>query len=446
MKSATVPSAAEEAPAFLWTLMRRGMSVMARMPEEIPERMTDPVPVPAWRRIIVLAHAHVGDTSDALLNRATRYVVLLPLGFRVVALPMLLSPFLRATGPAIAGPVLVAALLGCLLNLVAAVWLLRVPEVGGRTARGALTADAGIALVINMLMSAVAPSAWYARSIAVSWSYLVGSVALWTLAWGAFAGGAVVLAAVPLRVVMALDGGSAARSGAVVGALAGFFELVLTLVVAVGGLIVVGLGTRLALGVGLRRGRAAAHAETDRTLHDSVLQTLESMALMAEDDPEHAVERLAELRAIARAEAMGLRRWLAGPDNATEQDGLTADLAALATEMAREGLRAELVVTGVDEAPLTDRRRRAVRDAMREALRNTIKHAGATDVVVRVEQQDGGILVTSRDFGVGFDQAEHPPGFGIRDSITSRIVEVGGRALVDSRPGHGTRVTLWVPR
>jgi signal transduction histidine kinase len=208
----------------------------------------------------------------------------------------------------------------------------------------------------------------------------------------------------------------------------------------------VGLGTRLALGLGIRRGREAEAAKVRRELHDTVLQALEAMALPGPGDDDQAVTRLAELRGIARAQAMELRRGLAGEPDLPHPTTIGEDLALLATEMAREGLRAQLVFADVDDSTMPEARRRAVRDAAREALRNTMKHSGTNEAVLRIEERDGGIAVIARDHGSGFSDEDRPAGFGISESIAARLAEVGGHAHVDSQPGRGTRVTLWVPR
>jgi signal transduction histidine kinase len=189
--------------------------------------------------------------------------------------------------------------------------------------------------------------------------------------------------------------------------------------------------------LGVRRGRSESRAEFDRYIHDTVLQTLEAMAMGRASDSAD----LAEFRTMARAQAASLRRGMTADDDGR----LVSDLAALATDMASEGLRAQVVSADIDDA-LPDARRRAVRDATREALRNTLKHGGTQRVTVRVEERDGGIAVTTRDHGVGFDAGSQAYGFGIRESIIARLTKVGGRADVVSRPGNGTRVTVWVPR
>ncbi|SMD24239.1 sensor histidine kinase [Kibdelosporangium aridum] len=204
----------------------------------------------------------------------------------------------------------------------------------------------------------------------------------------------------------------------------------------------VGAAGVVAYVIGVRRGRAAERAELNRYIHDNVLQALEAMAMRTPSDSVDAEAKLTEFRNLARAQAIALRR---GFDEPAVGGRLTEDLASVATDLARDGLRAQLVMADIDDQ-LPEARRKAVRDATREALRNTLKHAQTTQVTVRVEERDGGIVVTTRDHGVGFDTAQRPRGFGINQSIIARLSQVGGYADIVSRPGGGTRVTLWVPK
>ncbi len=82
--------------------------------------------------------------------------------------------------------------------------------------------------------------------------------------------------------------------------------------------------------------------------------------------------------------------------------------------------------------------------AVKEALNNTLKHAHATEVVVRLEL-DGPILrVTVSDNGGGFDSGTVKHGNGLDQSVR-RMEEVGGTCVVESRPAGGTQVRLAVP-
>ncbi|HEY6888936.1 MAG TPA: histidine kinase [Solirubrobacter sp.] len=77
-----------------------------------------------------------------------------------------------------------------------------------------------------------------------------------------------------------------------------------------------------------------------------------------------------------------------------------------------------------------------------EALQNVQKHAhGASAVWVTVRQDDH-LTLEVRDDGAGFVPAPAPG--GLRNMV-DRIEAIGGRLVVDSAPGHGTRVLATVP-
>jgi signal transduction histidine kinase len=218
-------------------------------------------------------------------------------------------------------------------------------------------------------------------------------------------------------------------------------------VVTAGGLLaVLGVGAQFALHAGILRGTQQERRRTRRMMHDGLLQTLDALAITPPGDADDAVARLADVRAVIKAEAAELRRRITEPTASDSSRSLVADLADVATEMARHGLRTELVAADFNDQAMSQARRAAMCDAVREALRNAVKHSEAHEVVLRVEERDGGIAVVARDHGRGFDMRDRPPSFGISESIVARLAEVGGRGDVDSRPGHGTRVTMWVPR
>lgn len=436
---------------FLAELIRGGAPVIADVPEELPAQAVDPAPQPGWRRISVMAGGGGTGVRDSLLVRACRYVVLVPLAYRVVAIPVqLLSVLADAHGAGFVQAAVLAAG-SVVVNLLALVWVLRVRGFRSTVARLLLTADLAVGFAVNLAASLFVSDPAWAEVSEMTWVYLVGSVALVTLARGVPAGFALVVVCVPFRILLAMAGHhTGPGTSPVAGTVDDLVTLLPAMVVAVAVLVLVGLGTRLAMGVGVLRGRDAEVARSHRITHDTVLQTLEAMALRPPTQPgdlEGALAQLDELRGIARSQAIELRQGLSEPADGDHgaPARLAEDLAAVAAEMAREGLRARLVFTELDDGTLPETRRRAVRDAVREAMRNTIKHAGTTEVVLRVEQRDGGIAVIARDHGTGFSEADRPPGFGISNSITARLAEVGGTSTVESEPGRGTRVTLWVP-
>jgi signal transduction histidine kinase len=78
-----------------------------------------------------------------------------------------------------------------------------------------------------------------------------------------------------------------------------------------------------------------------------------------------------------------------------------------------------------------------------EAVQNVQKHAlGATAVWITVRQDDHHLTLEVRDDGAGFGPTAARGGLR---NMTDRIEAVGGRLVVDSSPGHGTRVLATVP-
>lgn len=85
---------------------------------------------------------------------------------------------------------------------------------------------------------------------------------------------------------------------------------------------------------------------------------------------------------------------------------------------------------------------------LQEALRNVMRHATATTCSVRLVDANAGVMATVEDDGVGFSSAdlERPrPGHRGMTSIHERARLSGGWARVESRPGGGTTVTVWIP-
>ncbi|HEX3648010.1 MAG TPA: ATP-binding protein, partial [Pseudonocardiaceae bacterium] len=428
---------------YLVALLRAGAPVIAEVPADLPDEAVDPGPLSGWRRISMMAGSRGAGDVDSLLTRACRYVVVVPLVFRIVALPVLLLAVLAAAAGGEV-PAAVLAAFAVAVNMLALAVVLRIRGFRRSVARVLLGADLVIAVGLNLVASVVVADPGYAGVGQLAWAYLMGSVALLTLSRGVLAGGLLIAASLPFHLLMTAVGGHQATAATVA------YDVVIlvpALATALVVLLLIGVGTRLAMGVGIRRGRRVEHAIHQRAIHDSVLQTLEAMALdpLEPDDLPADRARLAELRGIARAQAIELRRGLSEPLDPNAPSGIGEELAGVAAEMAREGLRARLVFTDVDDTLLSETRRRAVRDAVREAMRNTMKHAGTDEVVLRVEQRDGGIAVIARDHGTGFSDADRPAGFGISNSITARLADVGGSSMVESEPGKGTRVTLWVP-
>jgi signal transduction histidine kinase len=188
-------------------------------------------------------------------------------------------------------------------------------------------------------------------------------------------------------------------------------------------------------------------------LHDVVSQKLFSLTLTAEAaatqlerDPAAArvqLQRLGELSREALDELRSLILGLRPPE--LERDGLAGTLHK-EVEMLRRvhGVEIELRVEGaIGGEPERDA---AVLRIAHEALHNALRHAGAQQVAVRVEQGDGALVVEVRDDGVGFepDRAELRSRHLGLTSMEERAKELGGHLEIRSAPGRGTVVRLEV--
>jgi signal transduction histidine kinase len=79
-----------------------------------------------------------------------------------------------------------------------------------------------------------------------------------------------------------------------------------------------------------------------------------------------------------------------------------------------------------------------------EALSNVARHAGVSEARLELSFTSDELTLCVVDQGSGFSARRTPPGQGLL-GMRDRAAEVGGSLEVDSEPGHGTRVRLWVP-
>ncbi len=82
---------------------------------------------------------------------------------------------------------------------------------------------------------------------------------------------------------------------------------------------------------------------------------------------------------------------------------------------------------------------------VQECLTNACRHSKSEKVSVRLGQRKGYVRVKVRDWGVGFDPAAvRGPHFGLQ-GIRGRARMLGGRAVIRSAPGKGTRILVELP-
>jgi signal transduction histidine kinase len=192
-----------------------------------------------------------------------------------------------------------------------------------------------------------------------------------------------------------------------------------------------------------------------RELHDSVSQALYGIALGARtaraqldrhpDDSARAKEPVDYVLQLAEAGIAEMRALIfeLRPESLA-QEGLVAALEKHAASLhARYQLDVEADLCAEPDVPLAAKE--ALYRIAQEALHNTVKHAQAQHVWLRLAVADGMVELEARDDGVGFDADGSFPGHLGLTSMRERIARLSGRVEIESATGTGTRVTARVP-
>jgi signal transduction histidine kinase/ligand-binding sensor domain-containing protein len=81
-----------------------------------------------------------------------------------------------------------------------------------------------------------------------------------------------------------------------------------------------------------------------------------------------------------------------------------------------------------------------------EALRNTARHSRAGNVTVTLRSLDGGLQLAICDDGVGFEPGRRREGVSLGlAGMKERVHLLGGELDIESAPGRGTTIVVWVP-
>jgi signal transduction histidine kinase len=127
-----------------------------------------------------------------------------------------------------------------------------------------------------------------------------------------------------------------------------------------------------------------------------------------------------------------------------ETEGLVAALEKQAAAL-RARYEIEVKTSLCDEPDASPGSKEAIYRIAQEALHNTVKHARANTVGLRMWCEPGRITLEVSDDGVGFDTGGKFPGhLGLR-SMRERTQGLGGTLAVESSPGGGTVVRAELP-
>ena len=189
-----------------------------------------------------------------------------------------------------------------------------------------------------------------------------------------------------------------------------------------------------------------------RELHDSVSQALYGIALgtrtaraLVEREPARAIEPLDYVGTLAEAGLAELRALIfeLRPESLAAEGIVAALEKQFAAMRARHGIEVEADLCLEPDLRLDYKE--VLYRVGQEALHNTVKHARATRVMVRLARDGDRFVLKVVDNGIGFDSTRDFPGhLGLR-SMAERTARVGGHLAIESHPGAGTTVTVDVP-
>jgi signal transduction histidine kinase len=189
-----------------------------------------------------------------------------------------------------------------------------------------------------------------------------------------------------------------------------------------------------------------------KELHDGVIQSLFAvgMSLQAAEsalgDPNALRERLrAAVEDIDRV-IRGLRNYIfgLGPGGPADRH-LDRALHDLVEEFRRGSDVAMRVEVDPQAASLLTSHTADILQLVREAVANSVRHAGAETLALELRRERGEAVLEVEDDGSGFDTKDVPGGGRGLGNLKERAEAVGGRLEISSKKGHGTRVTLRIP-
>ena len=197
-----------------------------------------------------------------------------------------------------------------------------------------------------------------------------------------------------------------------------------------------------------------------RDLHDGPTQSVAAMAMrinlvrrMMQKNPKDAMDELQKIEELAHRTTKEIRHMLFTlRPLILESQGLNAALQAMAEKM-RETFTQNVIVN-VDESVLENMemgKQGVIFYIIEEAVNNARKHASAAHIWVRLRPFEAGIaLLEIEDDGIGFDVGAVHKSYDKRGSLgmvnlRERTDLVTGLLNIDSAPGKGTRIQVYIP-
>ena len=184
-----------------------------------------------------------------------------------------------------------------------------------------------------------------------------------------------------------------------------------------------------------------------QNLHDAVNQSLFSASLIAEvlprlweRDPDEGKKSLEDLRRLTRGAIAEMRGLLVELQPMVITDSDLGDLVRQLGDAFTGRTNIPITLTTLGQGTLPTKVQVALYRLCQEGLNNIVKHAKASEVVMKLRYEVGLAELTIHDNGQGFDPAQIPSGHYGLNIMQERAQAIGAQLSVSSRIGQGTDV------
>lgn len=191
-----------------------------------------------------------------------------------------------------------------------------------------------------------------------------------------------------------------------------------------------------------------------RDLHDGPAQELTNLSMrldimprMMDNDPEMAKRELARINRNVIQTINQVRRLLFDlRPLAIDEIGLVRAVMELADKYQRDyELNVDVAVEDDATNQVSPAKQVAIYRLIQEILNNTKKHANAAYAKIRFATREGQIVIQVEDDGDGFNPDHVAAGhFGLI-GMKERAAYLGGKLVIESSPGAGSRFVIYVP-
>lgn len=199
-----------------------------------------------------------------------------------------------------------------------------------------------------------------------------------------------------------------------------------------------------------------------RDLHDDVIQSIYAVGLELqttknniEKDPVKAAEQVVDAVGRLNNVIHVIRQYIQGLEAKTAEQDLKTSLNSVIAPFRKKGLKIKFnfqLSSGIRVKPVVEAEdwEQQLRQILREALNNVVRHSLATKAQIDVRLEGDNLVMTVKDNGRGIPKELPYPNeanrrhMGVKN-MRRRTSLLGGEFQLESEPGEGTKIEVSIP-